>query len=154
MTSCRPVLKSWSTFPMQCPAQWPCSPQLGPTALPLQSSCLTASGLMTRSSGLTSFMGKYFNFSHGKNCHLAQLSWLPYTSVRIISLKNYLLGQQGETTVFFLSFLSKNLYLIHVNSQKQDRTMKLYMGTAVAYKWHLGWFRIYDMAGRNVQIKL
>lgn len=68
-----PVLKSWSTFPMQCPAQWLCSPQLDPTALPLQSNCLAASGLMTRSSGLTSFMGKYFNFSHGKNCHLAQV---------------------------------------------------------------------------------
>lgn len=83
----------------------------------------STSGLMTRSSGLTSFMGKYFNFSHGKNCHLAQVSWLPYTSVRIISLKTYFFGQQGENTVLFLSFLSKYLYLIYVNSQKQDRTM-------------------------------
>lgn len=49
--------------------------------------------------------------------------WLPYTSVRIISLKTYFFGQQGKNTVLFLSFLSKNLYLIHVNSLKQDWTM-------------------------------
>lgn len=119
-----PVLKPWSTFPMQCPAQWPCLPQLGPTAFPLQSNCFTASGLVTRSSGLTSFMGKYFSFFHGKNCHLAQASQLHHTSVRIISLKTCFLGQQGENTVLFLLFFSpKILNPIYVNSQKQDRTM-------------------------------
>lgn len=84
------VGKSWSLGPRSSCSilhRWRCSPQLGPTALPSQSDCLTSSGLMACSSGLTSFVGKYGNSSHGKNCHLVQLSWLPYTYIRIISLK-------------------------------------------------------------------
>lgn len=72
------VGKSWSSGACSwCSVlhRWPCSLQLGPAALPSQSDCLTSSGLIACSSGLTSFMGKYVNSSHGKNCHLVQVSW-------------------------------------------------------------------------------
>lgn len=72
------VGKSWSSGAYSsCSVlhRWPCSLQIGPAALPSQSDCLTSSGLIACSSGLTSFMGKYVNSSHGKNCHLVQVSW-------------------------------------------------------------------------------
>ena len=45
-------------------------------------------------------------------------------------------------------------YMQRVTNKTEETMDWLYIGTAVAYKLHFYCFRIYDMAGRNVQIKL